>query len=264
MIRKKSSVPVAASLDIRHLLIASAMSALTACATGAPSARACQAIDLAERGYADGSAGKPVNGLSRLIADCPLLASESSKVAYMSGHAQGTRVFCTPSSLRQFGRDGGEYIGQCSGLPGETQTVQAYEEGALIYSNSSPARFAETRIRAAEREKANLSSSFWSAVENPNGTSREEMLDLWSRKNWIKTVVIPHWENIKRSANLSDDDLEMRIARGDPEVWSASPAGALREPPAYRGPSRSDEQNMMREIIDRARVRAIINAETKE
>ncbi len=131
---------------------------LAGCASPKMTPASCAASDWYATGFADGAAGKPMDAVNRISAQCYELGFRVDTDLYQRGRMEGLSSYCTPQTAFSLGEAGGRYNGVCA-YHDEALFVASLEEGlerrnyvSAVSSLVSALNAAEDDIQRIERK----------------------------------------------------------------------------------------------------------------
>ncbi len=124
---------------------------LAGCATEKMTPATCAASDWYATGFADGTAGKPIDAVNRVSAQCFELGFRIDTDLYQRGRMDGLASYCTPQRAFSIGESGGSYNGVCADHD-EALFVASLEEGLERRSYVSAVDSLVSALSSAESE----------------------------------------------------------------------------------------------------------------
>lgn len=124
---------------------------LAGCATEKMTPGTCAASDWYAVGFSDGTAGKQMDAVNRISAQCFDLGFQIDTDLYQRGRMDGLVSFCTPQNGFSIGESGGSYNGACA-YNDEGLFLASLEEGRERRSFVSAVDSAISALESAEND----------------------------------------------------------------------------------------------------------------
>ncbi len=135
---------------MRHLKQIAALCVFSVVACAELDKQACEQGDWLSIGQRDGSRGRDAAFVARHVESCGKHGIAVDTAVWEQGRQQGLRVFCTPESQYQAGRDGRPFNGICAdeNLPDHRD---AYEKGQKYFTLTQKIERLEAKIHRLNR-----------------------------------------------------------------------------------------------------------------
>lgn len=131
--------------NLKHAFITISALCLTACST--MSKKDCETANWAALGKRDGVEGKTLDAYNRRETQCQEHGLLTEREKYISGYAEGLKIFCTYEGGQKFGYSGDRYDGQCR-RHSEEEFLKGYKLGKAEAERDAYARQLEDEQRA--------------------------------------------------------------------------------------------------------------------
>ena len=136
---------------MRHFRLIAAFSVLSLAACAELGREACEEGDWLMIGQRDGSRGRDSEYIERHVRSCGKYDIGVDRYLWEQGRQQGLKLFCTPQSQYQVGRDGRPFNEICAkeNLPVHRE---AFEKGRKYYTLTRRIEMLRMKIRDLRRE----------------------------------------------------------------------------------------------------------------
>ena len=114
------------------------LSLVTGCST--LSAKDCEAMDWLAKGKAEGEQGHATQALAEYQKTCGAVGVTPNAVAFLKGHNQGLRSFCTYSGGLEFGKKGLPYEGVCP-KGADKEFMTGFAQGETAFNEKAKSLF---------------------------------------------------------------------------------------------------------------------------
>ena len=149
------------------LILISAFSVLALQSCSTLSQDECKAMNWQERGFSDGSNGKPASQINDYQETCAKYSMKVDQAQYTKGRAQGLKVFCTFENGRLQGDSG--YLNSKGVCPPDLAVE--FMKGYQIGQADRRAREAEAARKKAEEERKAAEAREVQRLQNLSTTS---------------------------------------------------------------------------------------------